>query len=279
MRSEIPPVNCTRLGFGFFYFYKGECSMYDLVILNGKIFSGSDGIIKKANIGITNDKISIITELPITGKKIIDASNKYVSPGFIDIHGHSDLIPLLGKNYNSKLYQGVTTEINGNCGIGPVPSSKETVELTRKYMNDNLSVTDRNFDFENVNSLSKLKNLMKDHPFNINQGYLIGGGAIRIAVMGFDDREASSEEIKKMQLLLEEELKSGAYGISFGLIYPPGSFTYTKEIIEMLKVIKKYDKVAVFHMRMKVKRFWNQLKKCFLLLRKVVQKLKYLILK
>lgn len=146
-------------------------------------------------------------------------------------------------------------------------------------MNDNLSVTDRNFDFENVNSLSKLKNLMKDHPFNINQGYLIGGGAIRIAVMGFDDREASSEEIKKMQLLLEEELKSGAYGISFGLIYPPGSFTYTKEIIEMLKVIKKYDKVAVFHMRMKVKRFWNQLKKCFLLLRKVVQKLKYLILK
>lgn len=63
-------------------------------------------------------------------------------------------------------------------------------------MNDNLSVTDRNFDFENVNSLSKLKNLMKDHPFNINQGYLIGGGAIRIAVMGFDDREASSEEIK-----------------------------------------------------------------------------------
>lgn len=81
--------------------------MYDLVILNGKIFSGSDGIIKKANIGITNDKISIITELPITGKKIIDASNKYVSPGFIDIHGHSDLIPLLGKNYNSKLYQGL----------------------------------------------------------------------------------------------------------------------------------------------------------------------------
>lgn len=239
--------------------------MYDLVILNGKVFSGSDGIIKKANIGITNDKISIITELPITGKKIIDASNKYVSPGFIDIHGHSDLIPLLGENYNSKLYQGITTEINGNCGIGPVPSSKETVELTRKYMNDNLSVTDRNFDFENVNSLSKLKNLMKDHPFNINQGYLIGGGAVRIAVMGFDDREASFEEIKKMKLLLEEELKSGAYGISFGLIYPPGSFTYTKEIIEMLKVIKKYDKVAVFHMRNEGEKILESIKEILLI--------------
>lgn len=223
--------------------------MYDLVILNGKVFNGNDGIIKKTNIGITNNKISVITELPITGKKIIDASNKCVSPGFIDIHGHSDLIPLLGANYNSKLYQGVTTEINGNCGIGPVPSSKKTVELTRKYMNDNLSVTDKMFDFENINSFSKLKELMKSHPFNINQGYLIGGGAIRIAVMGFEDREASKEEIKKMQFLLEEELKAGAYGISFGLIYPPGSFTYTNEIIEMLKIIKKYDKVAVFHMR------------------------------
>ncbi|BBA52458.1 putative D-aminoacylase [Fusobacterium varium] len=223
--------------------------MYDLVILNGKVFDGNDGVSKKLNIGITDDKIAVITELPVTGKKIIDASNKYVSPGFIDVHGHSDLVPLLGANYNSKLYQGVTTEINGNCGIGPVPSSPKTAELTKKYMNDNLSISDKKFDFENINSLNKLKKLMKSHPFNINQGYLIGGGSIRIAVMGFDNREASQEEIEKMQLLLEDELKAGAYGISFGLIYPPGSFTYTKEIIEMLKVIKKYDKVAVFHMR------------------------------
>lgn len=223
--------------------------MYDLVILNGKVFNGNDEVSKKLNIGITNDKIMTITELPIEGKKIIDASNKYVSPGFIDVHGHSDLIPLLGANYNSKLYQGVTTEINGNCGIGPVPSSKKTVELTKKYMSDNLSVSDKNFDFENINSLGKLKKLMESYPFNINQGYLIGGGTIRIAVMGFDDREATQEEIEKMQFLLEEELKAGAYGISFGLIYPPGSFTYSKEIIEMLKVIKKYNKVAVFHMR------------------------------
>ena len=223
--------------------------MYDLVILNGKVFNGNDEVSKKLNIGITNDKIMTITELPIEGKKIIDASNKYVSPGFIDVHGHSDLIPLLGANYNSKLYQGVTTEINGNCGIGPVPSSKKTVELTKKYMSDNLSVSDKNFDFENINSLGKLKKLMESYPFNINQGYLIGGGTIRIAVMGFDDREATQEEIEKMQFLLEEELKAGAYGISFGLIYPPGSFTYSKEIIEMLKIIKKYNKVAVFHMR------------------------------
>ena len=95
--------------------------MYDLVILNGKVFNGNDEVSKKLNIGITNDKIMTITELPIEGKKIIDASNKYVSPGFIDVHGHSDLIPLWGANYNSKLYQGVTSVTNGNCGIGPVP--------------------------------------------------------------------------------------------------------------------------------------------------------------
>ena len=68
--------------------------MYDLVILNGKVFDGNDGVSKKLNIGITDDKIAVITELPVTGKKIIDASNKYVSPGFIDVHGHSDLVPL-----------------------------------------------------------------------------------------------------------------------------------------------------------------------------------------
>ena len=223
--------------------------MYDLVILNGKVIDGSSKTAALLNLGIKDEKIAVITSEHIEGKKVIDAGGKYVVPGFVDVHGHSDLIPLLGAEYNSKMYQGVTTEINGNCGIGPVPTLPKNVEFTQKYMNDNLAVSDKSFDFKNINSLAKLKELMKEHPYNINQGYLVGGGAIRIAVMGFADREAAPDEMKKMQELLEEELKAGAYGISFGLIYPPGSFTYTNEIIEMLKVIKKYDKIAVFHMR------------------------------
>ena len=223
--------------------------MYDLVILNGRVIDGSGKTAKQLNIGISRKRIKIITSDIIEGKKIIDAKNKYILPGFIDIHGHSDLIPLLGAEYNSKLYQGVTTEINGNCGIGPIPTNLGNIEFIKKYMSDNLAVSDKNFDFKNVNCLVKLKKVMKEHPYNINQGYLIGGGTLRIAVMGFSDKKAGLDEMKKMLELLEEELKAGAYGISFGLIYPPGSFTYIDEIIEMLKVIKRYDKIAVFHMR------------------------------
>ena len=95
--------------------------MYDTVILNGTLVDGTKVLPYKKNIGLKNSKIAIVTEEPILGRKTIDATNRWVSPGFIDIHSHGDLMPFLGEPYgSSRVIQGITTEVVGQCGISPL---------------------------------------------------------------------------------------------------------------------------------------------------------------
>ena len=96
--------------------------MYDTVILNGTLVDGTKVLPYKKNIGLINGKIAIVTEEPIMGREIKDASSKWVSPGFIDSHSHGDLMPFLDEPYSSsRAIQGITTEVVGQCGISPCP--------------------------------------------------------------------------------------------------------------------------------------------------------------
>ncbi|MEG1339011.1 N-acyl-D-amino-acid deacylase family protein [Cetobacterium sp.] len=222
--------------------------MYDVVIENGIVVYGSLKPKERMNIGILGDRISKISKNKLTGKKYIDVQGKFVSPGFIDIHSHSDISAFIPYECSSKIYQGVTTEINGNCGIGIFPWEKSNFENLKKYIQ---SQSDINYSELELSKIMNFKMLKKEIQNKIvtNQGFLVGAGCIRIAIMGFETRGATTFEIEGMKRLLEEELKSGAYGISFGLIYQPGNFMSKEEIIELLKVVKKYDKIACFHMR------------------------------
>ncbi|WP_330112380.1 amidohydrolase family protein (plasmid) [Cetobacterium somerae] len=222
---------------------------YDLVIENGTVVFGSFKEKEILNIGIIGDKIEIISKDRLYGKKIIDAKNLYVTPGFIDVHSHSDISGFIDESCSSKIYQGVTSEINGNCGIGISPWSDENRENLKKYIQTHSDINYYPIDLNKTKSFLDLNRFLEKEKLVTNQGFLIGAGCIRIAVMGFKSSEANESEIEKMKMLLEKQFDEGALGISFGLIYQPGNFMSQREILELLKVVKKYDKVASFHMR------------------------------
>ncbi|MGL5544890.1 MAG: N-acyl-D-amino-acid deacylase family protein [Cetobacterium sp.] len=223
--------------------------IFDLVIENGTIIFGYNRPSQILNIGILKDKIYTFSKETLRGKKIIDAKNLYVCPGFIDIHSHSDISGFSNKNCLSKLYQGVTTEVNGNCGIGIFPTTQENRTNLAKYIQTHSDINYHSIPLEKINTFYDLKTELNRYKLNTNQGYLVGAGCLRIAIMGFKSRIATDEEIYKMTSLLEKQFEEGALGISFGLVYQPGNFMSKKEIIEILKIVKKYDKVASFHMR------------------------------
>ena len=223
--------------------------VYDLVIENGTVIFGALKEKEKVNIGVVGNKIQMISKNRLYGKKSINAKNLYVSPGFIDIHSHSDISGFMDKFCSSKIYQGVTTEINGNCGIGIFPWEKKNENNLKKYIQTHSDINYYPIDLYKTESFIDLKNNLKENKLMTNQGYLVGAGCIRIAVMGFEPGEASDYEIEKMQNLLEKQFKEGAFGISFGLVYQPGNFMGEKEILELLKIVKKYNKIASFHMR------------------------------
>lgn len=223
--------------------------VYDLVIENGKVVFGSLEKSQALNIGIINNKIIKLTDQPIVGKKIIDANKKIVAPGFIDPHTHSDLSGFFQSSMSSKIEQGVTTEICGNCGVGIVPFDNNYFEQYKSFVGEHFVYPYENFPFENLKNIQLLKEFWNKDKFMINQGYLTATGCLRIAVSGFSTDKLTDDQLTKMLNLLEEELQNGSYGVSFGLIYQPGNYMSKEEIIEILKVVAKYDKIASFHMR------------------------------
>ncbi len=222
---------------------------YDLVIENGTVVFGSLKKKKVINIGIVGNKIQTISEDKLEGEKVINAQNLHVTPGFIDVHSHSDISGFIEVSCPSKIYQGVTTEINGNCGIGIFPGKNETIKNLKPYIQAHSDINYFPIDLNKSESFLDLKNYLQKDKLITNQGFLVGAGCIRISIMGFKSSEATQSEIEKMKKLLEKQFEEGALGISFGLIYQPGNFMSQKEIIELLKIVKKYDKIATFHIR------------------------------
>ncbi|NLL80676.1 MAG: D-aminoacylase [Tissierellia bacterium] len=223
--------------------------MYDLVLKDGLIV---DGTRKKPYIGsicIKDGKIAeILREGDCSADQLIDCKGKVISPGFIDLHQHSDAVPLNNLEPQSMIHQGVTTEIAGNCGISLFPADDESREEILKFFTRTVEVVpeDPSLRIDNILDYAEES---KKHSFPVNIGTLIGHGTLRGVVVGFDDREATPEELEKMKELLEFELKNGAYGMSLGLIYPPSSYGRFNELVELSKVIRDNNGVLTVHMR------------------------------
>jgi len=175
-------------------------------------------------------------------KKVLDVSGKVVSPGFIDIHAHSDFEPFLNPKCESKIRQGVTTELNGNCGFSafPVNVAKQDEERrSAERLNLEIDWTD----------LRGYHSRLEKNRLAVNQATLIGHGTLRSYVMGNEKREPTSPEMAQMKELAAEAMEQGAFGISTGLEYFPGSFSETSEIIELCQVVAKYKGLYATHIR------------------------------
>jgi len=222
--------------------------MLDIVVLGGRIVDGSGNPWYKADVGIREGKIVEIGSLKgESADKVIDAGGKIVSPGFIDMHSHADITIPFNPHMDSAIMQGITTTVVGNCGISLAPLKSERIGMVREYISQFLP-SGLNMEFK-WRKFSEYLEWERGNGVACNVAHLVGHGTVRIAVMGMDAREPTESELGEMSKLVEEAMASGAFGISTGLIYPPGAYSRTEELIEMAKTVSKHGGIYSSHVR------------------------------
>ena len=191
--------------------------MDDLVIRGGEVIDGSGAPGRVADVVVTDGRIvAIDSGQTRQGRRIIDATGQVVAPGFIDIHTHSDFTLPLNPRAESKIRQGVTTEVLGNCGFSAAPALPGRVEMLRDYLAASapwLEFRETTFaDYLNTFPATSVNTIMQ-----------VGHNTLRLLAMGMEDRTPRPDELSLMQHLLEEALEAGALGLSSGLFTAPGS--------------------------------------------------------
>ncbi len=224
--------------------------MFDLKIINGMLIDGTGKEGYQADLGIIGDRIAAIGDLKdAESRETIDATGKMLSPGFIDMHTHSDLSYVYDRKAASKIYSGVTTEVIGNCGICVAPVEEENRKLLIDYLGTRLiGSIPVNLELP-WNSFSEYLEYFAKTPPVINLSPLLGQGVVRIAVKGFEKGEPTAEEIKKMQQITDVAMSEGALGLSTGLVYMPGEYSSAAEIAELCKAMLPHKGFYITHMR------------------------------
>ncbi|MDO4489120.1 MAG: D-aminoacylase [Eubacteriales bacterium] len=218
----------------------------DVLIKNANIIDGSGKASYKGNVGISGGKL-IINPPDAVAELEIDATGKYLAPGFIDAHSHGDLIIGTEDAHLFKTTQGVTTEITGQCGLSMAPVSPENLSATQNML---AIGTDRYpDDMVNWRSFSRFLQYANRQKLTANAKMYIGHSSLRIAVMGMANRPATDKELDTMKGILREAMEAGALGFSTGLIYTPSCYAEEKEIIELAKVIEPFNGIYASHMR------------------------------
>jgi len=219
----------------------------DIVLANGRILDGCGNPWFWGDVGVQDGRIVQIAPAgTLQGREVVDVDGHFVAPGFIDVHTHSDLSILVNRRAESAVRQGATTHIIGNCGMSPAPVDEDHLTDMRHYwgrISDQPEVTWewRTFD--------QYLQTLESGGLAINVGSLAGHGALRMAVMGLDAREPTPAELARMQELLSEAMDAGAFGLSTGLVYPPGCFASTDEIIALCQVVARYHGLYATHVR------------------------------
>jgi N-acyl-D-amino-acid deacylase len=219
-------------------------NQFKIIIKNGTIIDGSGTRAFEKDIGIIGDKIAVIDDLKnATADIIIDGKSLVVSPGFIDIHTHTDLELIVNPRAESKILQGVTTEVSGNCGSSPFPFNdsdfKEVDENTFERYGFHV-------DWRNIEAfLRKLEN----QKVSINYATFTGHGSLRSCVIGKNDVQPTVEQLTEMKKLLENSMQEGSFGLSTGLEYAPSSYALTTELIELNKTVARNNGVYATHIR------------------------------
>jgi N-acyl-D-amino-acid deacylase len=189
--------------------------------------------------------------LEADANEMINADGCVVSPGFIDMHSHSDFTLLVHPEAESKIRQGVTTELVGNCGGSPAPVPEERFDDFMQYMIGlgglyQKVLNPRDWKWR---TLSQFYEALGKKGVAVNVAPLVGHSTLRAAVMGFEGGPPSSDELQQMKRLLEIELDQGAFGMSTGLIYHPGAFADRDELAELAGLICSYDGIYTTHIR------------------------------
>lgn len=217
--------------------------MLDLVLTGATVIDGTGAPGQRVDVGIRGDEIAAVGSIQEPTRETRDASGRVLAPGFIDMHSHTDHFLLLHPEAESKVTQGVTTEVCGNCGFSPGPLLNET-QLTQARA----SLSRWGLEPE-WHTLGEFMDRLETQPLGLNFVTLVGHGNLRASAMGYENRPPTAAELDRMKRLLADELEAGAFGYSSGLIYPPGCYSETEELAALGAVLARYGAFYATHMR------------------------------
>ncbi|MEV2235200.1 D-aminoacylase [Streptomyces phaeochromogenes] len=223
--------------------------MMDLVVRDVEVVDGSGGPSYRADVGIEGGRITAVVQeaaaagcLRPVARRVLDAEGLVLSPGFIDMHAHSDLALLRDPDHSAKVAQGVTLEVIGQDGLSYAPVDDRTLaEVRRAITGWNGNGDDIDFTWRSVGEyLDRLDHGFDGEGIAVNAAYLIPQGSVRMLAVGWDDREATPRELDRMRQLVAEGMREGAVGMSSGLTYTPGMYAKDAELTELCRVVAEY---------------------------------------
>ncbi|MGE5579165.1 MAG: N-acyl-D-amino-acid deacylase family protein [Bacillota bacterium] len=214
--------------------------MYSLIVRGGRVYDGTGNPWFAGDIGVTGDRIAAIGNLDgCKADRVINAKGMAVAPGFIDIHTHSDTSLLVDSRGESHVRQGVTTAVIGNCGTSAAPIASE--EQLRRQLPPGFPWRWKSY--------AEYLACVEEAGTSMNIVPLVGHGTVRNSVMGYDSDKPSAAQLEEMAGLVRQAMEDGCFGISTGLIYTPGCYGDTSEIVSLAKVAAEYGGLYFTHIR------------------------------
>ena len=211
----------------------------DILIKNGHVVDGTGGSWFRADVAITGDRIVYVGRAPVKARRVIDAVGKVVSPGFIDMHSHSEFGLSLDGRGLSKVTQGITTEVMGeHLSAGPVlgPATDDPMMVTPPVK-------------RTWTTLGGFCSYLQKKGIGLNVASYIGAGQVRASAMGYDNRQPTPADMDRIKQLIRQGMEDGAFGLSNGMSYVPNMFFDTAQLIELCKVAASYGGIFTIHIR------------------------------
>ena len=218
---------------------------WSLLLRGGSVVDGSGTPARRADVAVEGDRIvAVAPNLAGPAARVIDAAGKMVAPGFIDMHSHSDLFYFACPSAESKVRQGVTTEVVGMCSFSQAPLRADQREIVQGWAGGIGAALDLRWE-----TFAQYLDALRAIQPTVNVAHFVGHGALRIAAMGFEARPAGADDVKGMQRLLGEALDAGAFGFSTGLVYAPSAYSNTEELIALAKTMAPHGGYYFSHIR------------------------------
>lgn len=220
----------------------------DILIRGARVVDGSGNPWFSATVAIEGERLRLLRgdASSVQATRVIDATGKVVCPGFIDMHAHSALMALREPHHLPKVLQGVTTEVVGVDGLSYAPFA--SADDFQMFASLNAGLDGRPPPDLRYTSVADYLSCY-DGKTSVNICFLIGNSVLRIASVGWEERRATSDEVRRQQDILRTGMREGAFGLSTGLTYPPGSYADTQELIELCRVVAEEGGIYATHVR------------------------------
>lgn len=218
---------------------------YDLLVRGGSVIDGTGAPAQPADVAVRDGRIAAVGEASASGGRVIEAKGLAVAPGFIDVHSHDDAAVIANPSVDFKVMQGVTTDIVGNCGAGIAPAGGEFQTYLQAGVSNVLGPMPQG----SWQTFGEYMDAVEAARPALNVACLVPHGVLRFGALGLDTRAPQPAELAAMRERVREAMAAGAVGLSTGLIYPPGMFADTPELVELAKEASEAGGLYASHIR------------------------------